>query len=359
LQAVSSSPHWPAHSELYAARRARAKAEVDRLFTLSPDLIVVAGFDGYFRRVNPAFESLLGYTEQEALSRPYLEFVHPDDLGPTEAQGNRLEEGQTITSFTNRYVSKDGSYRWIEWTATPVLEERLTYAVGRDVTERRQTEEDLRAARAQLTASRARVVAASDEVRRMIERDLHDGTQQRLVALALHLRVAESTIPSDLDEARQTVRGAVDELNEVIGELQEISRGIHPSALSEGGLGPALRTLARRSAIPVEVDVAAETRLPQPIEVAAYYVVSEALTNTAKHASASQIRVAIEMRSTNLHLSIRDDGVGGADPARGSGLIGLRDRVEALSGSIEVTSRTGEGTVVVVDLPVQVADGRP
>jgi PAS domain S-box-containing protein len=345
--------------ELYAARRARAKAEVDRIFTLSPDLIVVAGFDGYLKRVNPAFESLLGYTEQEALSRPYVEFVHPDDLVATEVEGNRLAEGQTITSFTNRYVCKDGSYRWIEWTATPVLEERLTYAVGRDVTERKRAEDDLRAARAQVTASRARVVAASDEARRMIERNLHDGTQQRLVALALHLRLAESMIPPDLDEARQTIRRVADELNEVIGELQEISRGIHPPVLSEGGLGPALRTLARPSAIPVELDVAAETRLPEPIEVAAYYVVSEALTNTAKHANASQVRVEVAMGSTNLHLSIRDDGVGGADPTRGSGLIGLRDRVEALSGSIEVTSRAGEGTVVVVELPMQVADGRP
>jgi len=141
-----------------------------------------------------------------------------------------------------------------------------------------------------------------------------------------------------------------DELNEVVEDLREISRGIHPAILSEGGLGPALRTLARRAAIPVELDVATVARLPQPIEVAAYYVVSEALTNTTKHSSASVVQVAAHVRDGRLHLSIRDDGVGGADPARGSGLIGLRDRAEALGGSIEVSSPPGEGTLILVEL---------
>jgi PAS domain S-box-containing protein len=131
---------------IYAARRARAKAEVDRIFTLSPDLIVVAGFDGYFKRVNPAFETHFGYNDHEALTRPFREFVHPDDRERTEAQGDRLREGEETLSFLNRYVCKNGSYRWIEWTATPVLTERLTYAVGRDVTERRRAEVELRAA---------------------------------------------------------------------------------------------------------------------------------------------------------------------------------------------------------------------
>ncbi len=130
-----------------SGRRAKAKAELDRLFAISPDLIVVAGFDGYFKRVNPAFEALLGYTEQEALARPYIEFVHPDDRERTTAEAGRIAEGQTATSFDNRYVCKDGSYRWIEWTATPVVEEQLIYAVARDVTERRQVETDLREAK--------------------------------------------------------------------------------------------------------------------------------------------------------------------------------------------------------------------
>jgi signal transduction histidine kinase len=207
--------------------------------------------------------------------------------------------------------------------------------------------------RTELTASRARIVTAADETRRRIERDLHDGTQQRLVSLGLELRLVQSSVPSELPELEQEIGRAAQELNEVVDDLREISRGIHPAILSEGGLGPALRTLARRSALPVEVDVPNERRLPDQIEAAAYYVVSEALTNTTKHASASVAHVNVEDADGTLRLSIRDDGVGGADPRRGSGLVGLRDRVETLGGKIAVSSPAGQGTVVVVELPLE------
>jgi signal transduction histidine kinase len=207
--------------------------------------------------------------------------------------------------------------------------------------------------RAELTASRARIVAAADDARRRIERDLHDGTQQRLVALGLTLRLAQATVPADQLRLQIQIGRVADELTEATEELREIARGIHPAILSEGGLGPALRTLARRAAIPVELAIRTEARPPDPIEVAAYYIVSEALTNTTKHARASHSRVTIEQRDTHLHLSIRDDGAGGADPAAGSGLIGLRDRVQALGGTIEVTSRPGDGTAILVELPLQ------
>ena len=207
--------------------------------------------------------------------------------------------------------------------------------------------------RAELTASRARIVNAADESRRRIERDLHDGTQQRLVSLGLDLRLVQSTVPPELPELAHEIGRAAGELDDVIEDLREISRGIHPAVLTEGGLGPALRTLARRSAVPVDVEVERERRLPAPLEAAAYYVVSEALANTAKHAHASHARVAIEDTDGSLRLSIRDDGVGGAEPGRGSGLTGLRDRVEALGGAIEVSSPSGQGTVVVVVLPLE------
>jgi signal transduction histidine kinase len=206
--------------------------------------------------------------------------------------------------------------------------------------------------RDQLTASRARIVAATDETRRRIERDLHDGTQQRLVSLCLELRLAESQVPGELADLQRQVSRIAKEVTEVIEELRELARGIHPAILSEGGLGPALRTLARRAALPVELDIRADNRAPDPIEVAAYYVVSEALTNTAKHARASHVHVALEKRDNRLHLSVSDDGVGGADPGRGSGLVGLRDRVQALDGSIEVSSHPGRGTAIVAELPL-------
>jgi signal transduction histidine kinase len=206
---------------------------------------------------------------------------------------------------------------------------------------------------AELAASRTRIVAAADETRRRIERDLHDGTQQRLVSLGLELRLAQGMVPAELRELETEIGKVADELKGVIEDLREIARGIHPAILSEGGLGPALRTLARRAAIAVELEVAVMARLPEPIEVAAYYVVSEALTNATRHARASVVCVAVEERDGSLHLSIRDDGVGGADPARGSGLIGLRDRAEALGGSIEVSSPPGEGTLILVQLPLR------
>jgi signal transduction histidine kinase len=202
--------------------------------------------------------------------------------------------------------------------------------------------------RAELTASRARVVAASDETRQRIERDLHDGAQQRLISLGLELRTAATTLPSDQHELRARLSETTTGLNDVVQDLQEMSRGIHPAILSKGGLGPALRTLARRSAVPVELDAIDDRRLPAPVEVASYYVVAEALTNVAKHAQASVVHIALEVMGDVTQLSIRDDGVGGADPRAGTGLIGLRDRVEAIGGTIEIQSPPGDGTSLLV-----------
>jgi len=206
--------------------------------------------------------------------------------------------------------------------------------------------------RAEVAASRARVVAASDEARRRIERNLHDGAQQRLVSLGFELRVTQAGLPADQPALRDAIGQFADEITEVVVELREMSRGIHPAVLAEGGLGPALQTLARRSPVPVEVDMRTESRFPEPAEAATYYVVSEALTNTTKHARASRAQVTVDNRAGFLCLSVRDDGVGGADP-EGAGLVGLRDRVEALGGSMDVSSRHGEGTLIQVTLPVQ------
>jgi signal transduction histidine kinase len=210
--------------------------------------------------------------------------------------------------------------------------------------------------RAQLAASRARVVAAGDESRRRIERDLHDGTQQRLVSLGLELRAVEAAVPPELPDLSRQIGHVAGGLSSAVEDLQEIARGIHPAILSKGGLGPAIRTLARRSAVPVEFTLPPDRRLPERTEAAAYYVVAEALTNAAKHAEATVVQVAAELEDDVVRLSIRDDGVGGADQTRGTGLVGLRDRVEAVGGSISITSPPGEGTSLVVEIPV---DGVP
>jgi PAS domain S-box-containing protein len=212
--------------------------------------------------------------------------------------------------------------------------------------------------RAELAASRRRLVTASDEARRRIERNLHDSTQQRLVSLGLAARAAEAQLPPDMDDLRSELSRIATGLAEAGAELQEITRGIHPAILSHGGLGPALRALARRSAIPVELEVATDTRFPEPIEAAAYFVASEALANTAKHAHASRIEVSLATHNSTLLLSIRDDGVGGADPARGSGLIGLTDRVEALDGSIQVRSPVDGGTHITAKIPLELESAK-
>jgi signal transduction histidine kinase len=214
----------------------------------------------------------------------------------------------------------------------------------------------LEESQAELAASRARIVAAADQTRRRIERDLHDGIQQRLVSLGLELRAVQAGLPAELDSLRGELDKLVAGLGGAVEELRELSRGIHPAILSEGGLGPALKALARRSAVPVHVEVPMETRLPEPVEVAAYYVVSEALANAAKHAGASAVHVEARTADGRLHLSVRDDGVGGAEPGRGSGLVGLTDRVQALGGTITVRSPAGQGTTVRVELPTDTED---
>ena len=177
------------------------------------------------------------------------------------------------------------------------------------------------------------MIAAADESRRRIERDLHDGAQQRLVTLAVALQRAQAKIPSALDEVRADVGRVADGLTGAVNELRDLSRGIHPAILTEGGLSPALKALGRRSEVRVKLDVGFEHRLPDQVEVAAYYTVSEALTNASKHASATRVWVSLRVEDDMLLLSVRDDGVGGADASRGSGLTGLRDRIEALGGT--------------------------
>jgi signal transduction histidine kinase len=210
-------------------------------------------------------------------------------------------------------------------------------------------------ARAQLTASRARIVTAADDARRRFERDLHDGAQQRLVSLGLELRAAEASVPTELHPLRDQIAHIATDLGAVSQELREISHGLHPAVLSDG-LGPALKTLGRRSAVPVELDIGVDVqvpgRIPEHIEVAAYYVVAEALTNAAKHARASKVDVCVDTEGATLRLLIRDDGAGGADAARGSGLTGLIDRVQAHGGTMAISSPIGQGTSLVVEIPL-------
>jgi signal transduction histidine kinase len=202
--------------------------------------------------------------------------------------------------------------------------------------------------RSELEASRARVVAAADASRRLIERDLHDRTQQRLVSLRLELRAIET----ELEELRGRLSHTAQALDEAVEELREIARGLHPALLSRKGLEPALTALARRSAIPVELNMSVDQHLAERFEETAYHVVSEALRNAAEHAHAFMVHIDLIVKDATIRLSIRDDGKGGADPDRGSGLLSIGDRIEALGGRLEITSPVGGGTSLLIEIPI-------
>jgi PAS domain S-box-containing protein len=446
-------------------RRRAAESEAARFFNGSLDLLCIRGTDGYFKRVNPAFERTLGYSADELLSRPFLDFVHPDDRERTRGALAELTRGDAVVQFENRYLHRDGSVRWLQWSSLLVREEGLVYAAARDVTESRRSREEQAAlrhvatlvaevapaevlfssvaeavarllgarsaqvvrdepdgsatilasapaesdaegdaatgsmrapivvedrvwgaivvtfpeaepprpateerltrftqlvataianteSRTQLAASRARVVRAGDEARRRIQRDLHDGAQQRFVNTILALELARRALDGVAGEGPQLVDEALANAERANQQLRELASGIHPTVLTIGGLGAALETLAQESPLPMTLEMNTDARLPDLVEVTAYFVVSEALTNAAKHARATSVRVTLDLAGGDVQVSISDDGVGGADPARGSGLVGLKDRVEAAGGTLTVDSRPGRGTQVVAKVPV-------
>jgi len=499
-----------------AGRRAKAQAEVDRIFNLSSDLIAVADFDGHFTRVNPAVEQVLGYTREEFLAWPYLDLVHPDDRESTAAEAAEIARGRQVLSFENRYRHKDGSYRVLEWTATPVLEEGLMYGVARDVTARRQAEaereqlmeeqaalrrvatlvaegaspdmvldavaaemerllgadavavgryesgeevtvvahrspepqrapvgarlnyeghnisaivrrtgrparlEDLSEARGgfadvfgglgsralvgtpivvegrlwgtivaswnsdetppadtenrmarfaglletaianadsrnQLTTSRARLVTAADEARRRVVRDLHDGAQQRLMHTIITLKLAQGAFDDTGGdgEAESLVGEALGHAERSKAELRELAHGILPSVLTRGGLRAGVQSVVERTDLPVELEIP-DDRFPPEVEASAYFIVAEALTNVMKHAHAEAAQVTASVSDGSLHIEVRDNGDGGADPD-GHGLVGMRDRVTALGGRLEVETPAGGGTLVSATLPLSAA----
>jgi signal transduction histidine kinase len=210
-----------------------------------------------------------------------------------------------------------------------------------------------------LAASRARIVEAGDIERRRLERNLHDGAQQRLVSLALRLRLTRSLVEPDPARARRELADASTELGAALEELRELARGIHPAVLTDQGLASAVNALADRSPVPVEIDAMPVGRLPAAVEAAAYYSIAEAITNCAKYAEASRVVVRVEASSDWARVEVEDDGIGGADPSDGSGLRGIADRVEALGGRFQILSRPGDGTRLEVEIPLGDGDGGP
>jgi len=299
-------------------------------------------------RWNPAAERIFGWAPEEILGRP-VPLVPPEKQAEFEQVLATVRSGRQFVNMETYRRRKDGTLVDVEIAAAPVRDSSGTVVshmvVFTDITKRKRQERELR-------ASRARIVAAEDAERRRLERNLHDGAQQRLVSVSLLLGLAAATVESDPAGVRETLERTSSELSLALAELRELARGLHPAVLSHKGLVAALESLAARSPLPVSITAGSSPHLPEAIEAAAYYVVAEALTNVSKYAQASAAEVDVGLRDGSLVIEVADDGIGGADPSSGSGLRGLADRVEALGGQLDVASPAGHGTVLRAEIPL-------
>ena len=338
-----------------ATERVRREAELrsseERLraaIEASPVAIVEYALDDNITRWNPAAERIFGWTAEQVIGGP-AKHQPPGREAELVELFRRVRAGEVYTQIESKRVRSDGAYIDVEISAAPIRDTAgkvLSHmALFADITHRKRQEEELR-------ASRARIVQAADEARRILERNLHDGAQQRLVALSLSLRLAQAKVGSAPDEAVVVLEAAREELAAALDELRELARGIHPAVLTDRGLVAAVEALATRSPVPVAFEPPAE-ELPRPVEAAAYYVIAETLANVIKYADATEVKVGVVSEDGRAVVTVSDDGIGGADPARGSGLRGLADRVEALGGSIRVDSPAGGGTCVTAIIPLE------
>jgi signal transduction histidine kinase len=293
----------------------------------------------------------------EALGDPSLELAYwlPEREEWVDAAGAVFELPDEASGRTWTPVTLRGEPVALLVHSSSVSEDReLVRAVGGAAAlalENERLDAELRANVQEVRASRARIVESADAARRRIERDLHDGAQQQLVALALALRTARARVERDPEAAAEMLDEAAAELDAAIRDLRDLARGIHPAILSDRGLRAALRVLAQRLPVPIQITAAPESRLPDALEAAAYFVVAEALTNVVRYAQATYAGVAVTQVGDRLVVEVTDDGVGGADPDRGSGLRGLSDRVAALDGRLEVESAAGRGTTIRAVMP--------
>jgi PAS domain S-box-containing protein len=347
------------------------KAQEERLQALidsSPLALVEFGLDTRIRLWNPAAERIFGWSREEMLGRGGLPMAPPQKRAESEDLFARVLAGESVNDYETVRQRKDGALVPVSIAAAPVrdgsgrvVSNMVAYT---DITERKAQDaevhrlnDELHARLVDLAASRARIVTAGDVERRRLERNLHDGAQQRLVTLSLSLRLALAKLDSDPEGARAAFAAAGDELALALEELRELARGLHPAVLTDRGLRAAVEMLAGRSPVPVEVAEIPDDRLPEAVEAAAYYLIAEALTNVAKYARASMVRVRVAARDASVLVEVSDDGVGGADPAGGSGLRGLADRVEALGGSLDVASPAGTGTSLRAEIPAIIPSG--
>jgi PAS domain S-box-containing protein len=350
-------------SGLDVTERARHQEELQRerdflssVGKATPSLLCVVHADGTVdsRGVNLAFATAMGFDDAKAVGRRFWDLI----VSPAHVDSVRTAFTESVASgaeirLETPWRAVGGGELIVEWWTSSLAVWRPGHYLisGTDVTNRRRDEDELR-------RSRARVVEAADAARRRLERNLHDGAQQRLVSMSLILRLAEASL-GDPARTRTLLAEASGELSLALEELRELARGLHPAILTNHGLDAALSALASRSTVPVDLRLDFDEQLTEPIQVCIFYAVSEALANVAKYARATSATVHLGRRQGHVFVLVADDGVGGADPGRGSGLLGLADRVAALDGSIEITSAPGQGTSIRAMLPLQPRRGTP
>ncbi|MEA2422707.1 MAG: hypothetical protein QOF55_1806 [Thermoleophilaceae bacterium] len=328
-----------------------SEARTRAILEAALDCVVTMDDRGRVVEFNPAAEHTFGYDREEILGQDMADLIVPERLRGMHRRGLQRYLDTGSGTVLNRRIEitgmrRDGTEFPVELAITRIAVPGPPMFTGhlRDITERKRAEQELR-------ASRARIVEATDAERRRLERNLHDGAQQRLVALALSLRLVRSRFDSDPAAACDLLDESVEELAGATAELRELARGIHPAVLTDRGLDAALKSLAARAPVPVEVVSALPERLPAPVEAGIYFVAAESLTNVARYAEASAATVTIGRTASTVSVEVSDDGVGGADPSAGWGLRGLADRVATLDGTLEVVSPPGAGTIVRAVIP--------
>lgn len=354
--------------------RKHAEEQLDRFFNRSLDMHCLAGFDGFLKRVNPAWERTLGFTTEELLSRPYLEFVHPDDRAAVTQELARLQQGQDITAFEMRCPCKDGSVKWTLWNATTLPSQNLIVATGRDITERKRTEEAVQHSeehyrelfhqayqmQERLRRLSDRILEIQEQERTRISRDLHDEVGQALTAINVNLAVLHKTLPHPPPEAARRITDTRQLLEQTMEAVHRFSRELRPAMLDDLGLLPALRSYVKgfteRTGIAVLFSADHATgveKLDAERKTVVYRVVQEGLNNAAKHAQARQVAVAITELKHRVQLEVRDDGRGFVpDTATNRlGLLGIAERTRLVNGEFAVESAPGRGTVLRIIIP--------
>lgn len=342
-----------------------------RVIATAADALYVVDREGFVRFLNPAAAGILGYVDPADLvgrpSHTTIHYKHADGSAFPVEDCPMLRvrtTGETLHVEEDWFVRRDGSLVPVAYSSAPFPDGDGwgTVITFRDLTERRRLDEAARrqalerAHAEEVRRSRRRIAEASDAARKRIERNIHDGAQQRLIAVSLRLEEARAAARDDPDSTTAVIDSARRQLRLALEELRELARGIHPTVLTTRGLGPAVRSMARRSSVPVDLDLRlqGDRRLPLAVEACAYFVIAEALTNVQRHARASQVTIRLEESAESVSFSIVDDGVGGASIGPGSGLSGARDRVDAAGGTLVVDSPTAGPTVITASLPIAV-----